>query len=335
MAIEYPSILNFLEKTDRFEKYVNFKDNWDYSYQKLTLLNEAFEQEFGSDKTFSIVVAGSYGRMEASQQSDLDYVVLSSPETDINIDIIVKKVRGIATNLNIVLPNETGVFAKSYTKSELIDNIGNEEDDLNKLAQRLLMIMESKPIFNEEMFNTIADEILSKYLEYVIKEPTKEAIFLMNDLIRYFRSIAVNYQYNFWKNNEKWTIRNVKLRHSRILMYAGTLLLILNASKLREKKFEYIKQHFRLTPFEKVVSVYLDNNDFNFSRLIGAYDIFLGKLNSSEIRKQLQVEYDDRYKNPHYAELKVTSDTFIAELTRFIFSKRGTWSEEVFEYLIF
>ncbi|MGY3214576.1 hypothetical protein [Mucilaginibacter sp. HD30] len=332
MKIEYPKQPNF---TNRFDKYVNFKSNWDYSYDKLTRLNEGCIAEFGENKTFSIVTAGSYGRMEASDQSDLDYVILNNETTDIPIEDIVKRVRQIAQSLEIPLPNETGVFAKSYSKSDLIEKIGNEDDDLNKLAQRLLIIMESKPIYNEELFDNIIEEILSKYLEYVIKEPTKEATFLMNDLIRYFRSIAVNYQYNFWKNNEKWTIRNVKLRHSRILMYAGTLLLILNASKLRDNKFDYIKNHIKLTPFEKIVSVYLDNNDFNFRRLIAAYDIFLSKLNSSEIRKQLQVEYDDRYKNPHYAELKVTSDSFIAELTRFIFSKKNIWSEEVFEYLIF
>lgn len=332
MKIVYPPIPNF---TDRFDKYINFKSNWDYSYEKLTSLNEECIKAFGDNNTFSIVTAGSYGRMEASKESDLDYVILSDTDTNVPIADIVKKVREIAVQLEIPLPNETGVFANSYSKSDLIDNIGNEEDDLSKLAQRLLMIMETKPIFNEALFDSIIDEILRKYLEYVIKEPTKEAIFLMNDLIRYFRSIAVNYQYNFWKNNEKWTIRNVKLRHSRILMYAGVLLLILNASKLRERKFEYIKERIKFTPVEKIVSVYLDNNDFNFSRLIGAYDIFLGKLNDKEVRKQLQVEYDDRYNNPHYAELKVTSDTFIAELTRFILSKRGVWSEEVFEYLIF
>src|ERR1700744_600031 len=323
MKIEYPLKPDF---TDRFDKYVNFKSNWDYSYQKLTKLNEACVDKFGDNETFSIVVAGSYGRMEANNQSDLDYVILSTTNTDVDINKIVSEVRSIASNLEIPLPNEAGVFAKSYNKSDLIDNIGNEEDDLNKLAQRLLLIMECKPIFNETMFDVFIDEILKKYLEYVITEPTKEAIFLMNDLIRYFRSIAVNYQYNFWKNNEKWTLRNVKLRHSRILMYAGVLLLILNASKLRTGKFEYIKKHIRLTPFEKIVSVYLDNNDFNFIRLIGPYDIFLSKLNDEKVRKLLQVNYEERYNNPHYAELKVTSDTFIAELTRFIFSKRGIWS---------
>ena len=35
------------------------------------------------------------------------------------------------------------------------------------------------------------------------------------------------------------------------------------------------------------------------------------------------------------SDLKVTSDAFQGELTRFIDSHRGNWAETIFEYLIF
>lgn len=332
MEISYPLAPEFIGKTNH---YKNFKKNWDYSHKILTEINRRLTEAFPNENSFCITTAGSYGRMEASPESDLDFVIFLNENATIKDLEIRTAVRKIAKELDIPLPNEQGVFSQPIAKRDLIDNIGGADDNLTKLAQRMLLLMETKPLFNEDLYKEIVDEILKKYLEYVINDPNKEALFLMNDLMRYFRSIAVNYQYNFWKDNQKWTLRNVKLRHSRILMYSGLLLIILNASKERKDKFEYIKEHIFFTPIEKIACVYIDNKDYNFTRLIGAYDIFLAKLNDKKIRKELQVDYQDRYNNPYYAELKVTSDAFSSELTRFIFAQRNNWSEAAFEYLLF
>jgi hypothetical protein len=37
----------------------------------------------------------------------------------------------------------------------------------------------------------------------------------------------------------------------------------------------------------------------------------------------------------HYAGLKANSDTLLAELLRFVFSRRGVWSKHFFEDLLF
>jgi predicted nucleotidyltransferase len=318
-----------------FEHYFFLKQNWDISYNNLKKINHDLNTQFGNDESFSIVVAGSYGRMEASIESDLDYIIITEGVQQIDIKQIRNKITEIINDYKIPRPKDTGVFAETRSKSNIINVIGDSNDDLVSLAQRLLLIMETKSIYNEELFRNTIDEILKKYLEYVIEDPRKEAVFLLNDLIRYFRSIAVNYQYNFWKDNSKWTIRNVKLRHSRVLIYAGLLLLILNASKNRTDKYNYIFNNVFLTPIEKIISVYIDNNDYNYYKLLGAYNLFLGNMNDNKVRQGLQVDYHERYNNPYYSELKVTSDAFQCELYRFINSQRGNWSEKIFEYLIF
>lgn len=45
--------------------------------------------------------------------------------------------------------------------------------------------------------------------------------------------------------------------------------------------------------------------------------------------------YENRYSKPEFASLKANSDGLIAELLRFVLSRRGNWSERFFEYLIF
>jgi hypothetical protein len=193
-------------------------------------------------------------------------------------------------------------------------------------------------VYNQPLFDDIIGNLLSQYLEYVKNDPYKEAIVLLNDTIRYFRSICVNYQHSFWNDNSKWVLRNVKLRNSRIIMYAGLLFLILNASKhqtTQDSKIEYIKANISLTPLERIVSVYKDNNSLGFKKILGLYDFFLRKINDPEIREALQADYNDRHRNPYYLELKVTSENLQTELTRFIFAQKNNWTDLIYEYIIF
>ena len=112
-------------------------------------------------------------------------------------------------------------------------------------------------------------------------------------------------------------------------------MLIMNASKYRRDKFAYLSPLVHLTPLEKIASVYADNDDYSMDKVLGAYEVFLRKISDQEIRNYLNTDYEDRYNNPHYLELKVSADSLRSELSRFIFSMRGKWTDQVIEYLVF
>jgi len=330
--IKYPREPQLID----LRNYPTLKGNWAFSYQKLFDLNLKLTE--GLDRpAVSIVVAGSFGRLDASPESDLDYMVLTETQ-DKDTDEIKAAIREAAQEVGIQMPNPTGVFSEVIPITDMIEKTGSREDTLSSLAQRMLLLMETKPLYNETLYRNVVDRILRKYLALVIDDPSKEALFFINDIIRYFRTICVNYEFNFWKEEDKWVMRNVKLRHSRILMYAGLLFLVLNASKHTEhddSKLAYILPRIELTPLEKIAHVYKDNHDHSASRVYSIYDVFLRKVSDPEIRKALRADYEDRYSNPYYVELKVTSDALQTELTRFIFAQKGRWTEQVFEYLVF
>lgn len=322
---------------DSLDAYPSIKKYREYSIDKLTTIREKLKDKFGVENSFSLAVAGSYGRLEASLLSDFDYIFLFENKPT-NFEEIESYLLELLKDNKIVAPNPTGVFSKNLTISEMISDIGGKKDSIFALAQRILLLMECKCIYNEQHYQNIINGILEKYLDYVIKDPFKEAIFLLNDTIRYFRSICVSYENSFINDNSKWVLRNVKLRHSRVIMYAGLLFLILNASKRFkgvDTKLAYIKDHINETPLEKIIGVYQENNDLGYKKVLGLYDFFLKKINDETTRTSLQADYSERHQNPIYLELKVTSENLQTELTRFIFSPKNNWTERIYEYLIF
>ena len=234
-------------------------------------------------------------------------------------------------------PNKSGVFSQPRSRAELLEPIGHADEKSDELGKRMLLLLESRPVYQTEVFEQLLLELFKKYSEYVSDDPDKEFALLANDLMRYFRYICVNYQSSFWRQNEKWALRNIKLRHSRIVMYAGLLFLIGEASKYSgDKKIETVWEKLPLTPLERISWVYKENHDGGFFRVLGLYNVFVSRLSDNAWRDQLkQLDYKERYNTAAFAELKANSDAFIAEFVRFIFARRGQWSDRFFEYVFF
>lgn len=239
-------------------QYENLCKSWEYTRQKLMIINQELETNI-CNPDIAIMTAGSYGRYEAGMPSDLDYYIISMPNVyDNNIMNIVSST---ATHLGIKLPNKDGVFSEEIPFNNILNKLGKEDESIIELAQRLLPLLESTPIYNFNLCDKITNEILVKYMDLHRDAPEKEAVILLNDLIRFFRYICANYQYKSWHDGEKWVLRNVKLRHSRVVMYAGLLFVILNASKneYRLSKEIYIKNMMRLTPVERITNIMREN----------------------------------------------------------------------------
>ncbi len=331
-----------------FKRYSALSSNWAFTKAKIGEIKGALNEAGLQDTIVTLAVAGSLGRMDAAKDvSDCDLLVVLSDNALQNAEQAneaYKKVWSDLKPLKLNPPKPTGTFSQPTSIQQLCDkkNIGAANEDMRSFAKRLLLLLETQPVYKPDGYQQVLDAVVKSYAEeYVAKDPRKEWGFLINDLIRYFRSLCVNYQWDFENEHGKWPLRNIKLRHSRLIMYGGLLMLLGECSRERGDKVAWLKKHLTLTPLERIALVYSVNEDTNFFRLAGFYDTFLGMLSSADVRNELngpQVQagsYGNRYQMRNYAILKANSDGLVAELLRFILGRRGVWSERFFEYLIF
>lgn len=329
-------------------RYSAIEDNWKTSQESISNIQNILSGAEIHDAVRAVAAAGSLGRMEASQLSDADLIIVLKDGTDLNSDTARDAFNSVWTALNplgLTEPKKTGVFSTPCSEEQLCGpEVGSAIEELRIFGKRLLLLLESQPLLNEEEYDKLIHGIVRRYAsQYVEADPRKEWAFLLNDLLRYFRALCVNYQWDFENDKQKWPIRNIKLRHSRLIMYSGLLFLLGEASKERTDKVQWLKDRLYLTPLERIAHVYHENLDWSFPRIAGLYNVFLSRLNDSGVRELLQIaseedsekHYDERYLKAQYADLKANSDALIAELLRFVLRRRGIWSERFFEYLIF
>jgi hypothetical protein len=335
--------------TDQIGNWPRLAQNREFSQRQLTDIR-AEAAHASLDGILTVAMAGSFGRDEASEVSDADFIIVLQDDATLDEERrhalntnVYAAVAGMFTSRGIVEPNPNGVFAEARTLSELLPadldgGIGQPSEHSDVMGKRLLLLLESKWLWNEEGYHRTIEAIFDRYAKHVREEPRKEFVLLLNDLIRYFRYICVNYESTFDLQRDKWAIRNVKLRHSRLLMYFGLLVLLGEASSMgpEAEKHAWVRDQLALTPLERVQLAYNRANDSKFSLVAGLYNSFLESISDPSLREMLSaVAYSDRYQNQEFARLKANSDAFQGELARFCYGQRGRWSDRFYEYLIF
>jgi predicted nucleotidyltransferase len=259
------------------------------------------------DADASIVAFGSVGRFEVTDASDIDWILLIDGQADLAHQRRVLDIAGEVERLAKKKVGQEGTFGKMAFSHDLVQYIGGGDDTNANFTRRMLLLLESRPIGRRGAYDAVLPVILERYLtgdHGWIRGRASHGVprFLLNDIVRYWRTVAVDYAYKQWtRDNRGWALRSAKLRLSRKLIYAAGLLYCLGfidqewaadpkmaQTDRKIQGIDRLQTLCALTPLDLLADSFMQSGLSDSAKdVFGAYDAFLGILSDKNQRDHL------------------------------------------------
>jgi hypothetical protein len=239
------------------------------------------------DGAASVVLFGSWGRGELTRGSDDDWAILVDDAA--RADAAPGPAEVAAALEGGRGPGRSGVFGGRILCDDLLSRIGLENDSNANLTRRMLLMLESQPVAGDDVHRRCWERVLDGYLSDADRPYRPPRLFL-NDLIRYWRTICVDFVGKEREGGEKWGIRNAKLRTSRKVLFAAGLVPLLQTHRFgREQRREYLAAQLAAPATDRLAAAFLDCGARDAGvRALSAYDRWLGVLDDPERRGELE-----------------------------------------------
>jgi predicted nucleotidyltransferase len=299
---------------------------------------------YGSSDT-SLVVFGSLARDEFTNGSDIDWTLLIDGSADPQHDEDITKIANYVNNVEERPPGRQGTFGGRADSHDIIHLIGGERDANRNITQRILLLLESKPLCRPEAYERVIRNVLRRYVreDYgLVYNLGKYNVprFLQNDIARFWRTVAVDFAYKKSQRPDGWALRAAKLRISRKLTYVAGLLMCFRceidmpngspSGKARDLQpiTELLWKFSQHQPLEILAETLLRYPvlDGVARQLFETYSHFLVLLNDKEKRDHLKNLSSDEVApdDPVYDEVRVMGHRFQDSLTRIFLEENGT-----------
>ena len=284
-----------------------------HSDEKIEQLRARLSNVVRSDDV--VVACGSYARREASEESDLDFfVILSESHSDAPpkpkwFDAAKRAISEVVP----VQPAEDGAFSEVESTDGMNRNIGGDNDTNQKITRRMLLMLEGEWLFNADGLKRARRQMLERYIRATMTDH-QLALFLLNDIIRYYRTMAVDYEFKTTEGPKPWGIRNIKLVFSRKLLYASGLFGVAKtADRARDEKINILEKLFEMPVIDRMISICGQNK---MEGVLKSYDRFLGRLEDTSVRCHLKALPKDKREDAVFRELKNEGHHFTRELLK-------------------
>lgn len=262
------------------------------------------------------LTCGSYARREATSGSDLDFFILSPSEADYGSvgskPAWFTAAETAITGIVAKPPAEGGAFDAVTKMEDLLAKAGGDHDVNKNITRRMLYLLEGAHLTNQAKFEEIRRKIIEMYVEETPHDH-QIALYLLNDVIRYWRTMTVDYSYKTTQGGKSWALRNIKLVFSRKLIYASGLFSIaMTADRTLAKKIEKLEELFSMAPLDRLDEIC---GIERVRRLHESYDFFLDRIDTPAIRSKLEeLTKDQKDADPDYRALKNEGHRFTREL---------------------
>jgi hypothetical protein len=285
----------------------------------------------------------------------VDWTLLVDTAADPAHQLAVPEIRRRLARLRLDDPNPAGSFGRLTFGHDLIHRIGGDDDTNRNTTQRILLLLESASIGNSDVHARVVRSVLRRYIEEDLRgaddSPFRVPRFLLNDIVRYWRTIAVDFaQKRRERAGSGWAIRTAKLRLSRKLMYAAGLLNCfsceyaltaepgLDPRTATERVVTHLSKLVQKTPLDIMAHAVLLFGELSVPArdLFGAYDAFLRLMDEEAARDHLESLRPELAANDAvYDEVRAIGQRFQQALTAIFFESATPLPEFTKRYGVF
>ncbi|MDP1680201.1 MAG: hypothetical protein Q8L39_00305 [Burkholderiales bacterium] len=283
----------------QFSKILNnhtkLQERSSYSKELLTNVRNKL-QTFPSCNSahLCIYAAGSLARQETGRVSDLDLFFIGyCPTRDANkrsimrtheIQIFADLIK-LNSDLKLEPFSADGQYLKIHELDHIIGGTGSLEDDSENLfTTRLLLLLESKVIAGQPVYEQAVDRVLEMYFRDGRGRHDFRPLFLLNDILRYWRTLCLNYERDRFQPGKPWWKRNLNLKFPRKLTVFSTILAIIATRLATAEDFKLIAV---MTPMERLAfsldKIADSSLEVGFSSVLNDYEDFLAAKSYSEL----------------------------------------------------
>jgi len=236
-----------------------------------------------------VVVCGSLARREATAISDLDAVV-AIHRLPSNINITRRLLQALYTAQeaqNIKNPGKTGMFGGVVSVADIVERIGLDQDTNLNHSRRILFLLESESLFNPRQHDRLIRILINRYLADYSSPKDGVPRFLLNDFMKYWRTLTIDYQAKRWEGGPAdWGMRYLKLVISRKLTYVSAVVSILLTKKAETN---YFIEQFKMPALARIAQLHrlLDRKRLkDLKTVLEVANYFVGKLSSTKFREE-------------------------------------------------
>lgn len=289
----------------------------------------------------SVVVFGSLARGEWTAGSDLDWTLLVDGQVDSGHAEIARRI-GMTVAAGEKQPGPTGVFGGLTFSHDVVHCIGGDDDSNTNTTRRILLLLESQSLQQNPVRDRVLSSLLARYVgeDLLYHEPDRFLVprFLLNDYVRYWRTMAVDSAQKRRDRVKKWALRNIKLRLSRKLIFVAGLwaclscrlhpsedLRVSRAKKDRDgvsaDTTAFLLNFSQRSPLETLADAFLKYEAWDAARTsFGAYEDFLTILDDPGSRERLEkLEVEHALTDEVFGRAKKAASAFQGGLTKLFF----------------
>ncbi|MHB1537008.1 MAG: DUF294 nucleotidyltransferase-like domain-containing protein [Solirubrobacteraceae bacterium] len=313
----------------------------DYSLRRLRVLQAVLApaRDLLGGHRLCVYATGSYGRLEAWGGSDIDLFFLYD-----DADETTRLPWTVFVRLAALLIDETanmgfppfsgdGKYLEVQYVREMEEVLGSPRDDsLNTFTGRMLLLLESQPVYREDVYLVLLKRIIGFYYrDYEDHSEEFLPTFLVNDLLRFWRTLTLNYEHDrrmlsaltdedLQHKKAKSALKNYKLKVSR---QATCFSMIANLSAEQPPvRPETVIELCRMTPSQRFDRLRgHDGAGAIIEELTSEYEQFLDAIQHPE--DELVARFlDPRERRQALERAKTYGDTIYRLLARVVPEER-------------